>query len=76
MDNFENMEIINDNGSGVQPMGTQCTTLCLLPALTCVSIACGLAVLGFVITSALAPVLATFGGSIGSMAGDETAMGQ
>lgn len=77
MENIENMEIINDsNGLGVQPLGTQCTTLCLLPAVACAAIACGLSVFGLVITTSLAPVVATFGGGVGSIAGDETAMGQ
>ncbi|KAB1438346.1 hypothetical protein [Candidatus Galacturonibacter soehngenii] len=77
MESIGNMEIINDsNGLGVQPMGTKCTTLCLLPAVACAAIACGLAVLGIVITSSLAPAVATLGGGVGSVAGDETAAGQ
>lgn len=74
MENIGNMEIVNDGS--VQPLGTQCTTLCLLPAVTCAAIACGLSVLGIVITTALAPIVATLGGGVGSIAGDETAAGQ
>lgn len=69
------MEIMNNDGMEIQPYGMQCTTFCAMPAVGCAVVACGLSVVGIVISTALAPVLAAVGGVYGSELGNTVCEG-